>query len=269
MKRLIIILMAAWILLPATAGGQTVNSQGREEREWERTRKILECAPRLIERRELVEDQFDHRYVTNNPRDIEIGYFSVEPITYLEQARRFCEVLLPASGVSESYFRGYYTTRYELPGDGVYRVSIRSSTLIFNNEPRLINAQNTVAEVEASHHLEVEMDTTGQNGYGHEKVAKSNRAYQWNLEIGNTGTWHGELDPGEIEITDFEIPSGYSEIELEEEYKGPGILVIRESVIFRVSSVSAYKYDPIFQAVCLFSMEPLAITTRLLPCAGR
>jgi len=266
MKKLIFGLLVGWILPMASTMGQTANKTDQEEMDWDRTRKILECAPRLLERRELVEDQFDHRYVTNNPRDIEIGYFSVEPITYLEQGRRFCEALLPVSGVSESYFRGYYTTSYQLPGDGVYRVSIRSGALIFNNEPRLIDAQNTVGEVEASHHLEVELDTMHQSVSGYEKATKSNRAYQWNLEIGDSGSWHGDLVPGDIEMTDTEIPSGYSEIELEEEYRGPGTLTIRESVIFRVSSVSAFKYDPIFQAVCLFSLEPLAITTRLLPC---
>jgi hypothetical protein len=33
-----------------------------------------------------------------------------------------------------------------------------------------------------------------------------------------------------------------------------------------VNAISAYKYDPIFQAPCLFSLEPLGITARLLPC---
>jgi len=254
------------LYIPALAGllsicpvrAQTEPTDVQAGSDWERTRKILDCAPRLVDRRELVEDQFDHRYITNNPRDIEVGYFSVEPITYVEQGRRFCETLLPASGVSDSYFRGYYITTYSLPGEGLYRLTIRSHAMIFNNEPRMINAQNTMAELTASHHLEMDIDSVN--------VSASNHAYEWNLEIGSSGSLHGEVIPGEVEMTDMHIPAGFSRLEMIREVRGPATVVIRESVIFRVETVSAFRYDPIFQAVCLFSLDPLAISTRILPC---
>lgn len=259
MHRFSIFLAALGLFCLTESPAQSVRQSDQEAGDWDRIRKILDCAPRLVERRELVEDQFDHRYITNNPRDIEVGYFSVEPITFLEQGRRFCETLLPASGVSDSYFRGYYLTTYTLPTEGVYRLTIRSHALIFNNEPRMINAQNTVAEIEASHHLEIDTDSGS--------VSSSNHAYQWNLEIGPSGSWHGEVISGEVEMTDNRIPAGFSMLEMVREVRGPATLVIRESVIFRVETVSAYKYDPIFQAVCLFSLDPLAVSTRYLPCA--
>ena len=118
----------------------TPGSSGGDD--WDQTKEILNCAPRLVDRTDMVEDNFEHRYVTNNPRDIEVGYFSVEPITYFEDGRRFCEASLPAAGVSHSYFRGTYETSYTLPGAGVYRVNIESNALIFNNEIRIINAQH-------------------------------------------------------------------------------------------------------------------------------
>jgi hypothetical protein len=244
---------------------QSINHDAPEG-DWHRTRKILDCAPRLVDRRDLVEDNFDHRYVTTNPRDIEVGYFSVEPITYLEDGRRFCEALLPAAGVSQTYFRGCYVTTYQLPGDGIYRVTIRSNALIFNNEVRVINAQNAVGEIEASHRLEIELDTSLNPVIPAVATFKTNPAFTWELEIDQSGTWHGELLPGNIVLSDPEIPAGFSTLTLERRIKGPGVVTVRESVIFRVHAVSAYKYDPIFQAACLFSLEPLGVSARVLPC---
>ncbi len=227
---------------------------------------ILDCAPRLVDRRDLVEDNFDHRYVTNNPRDIEMGYFAVEPMTYLEKGRRFCEALLPASGVSHSYFRGCYMTSYYLPGDGLYDVTFISNALIFNNELKMINSQNTIAEIDASHRMEIEIDTTLNTPSPEDVTFKSNAAYEWDIEIDQSGAWHGELLPGDIVLYDSELPAGFSRLEIKKRVRGPGLITIRESVIFRVNSVSSYKYDPIFQAVCLFSLEPLSVSTRVLPC---
>jgi hypothetical protein len=260
----IIIFLVAVPVIPGWSQG--IGNGEVEGSDWNRTRAILDCAPRLVDRRDLVEDNFDHRYVTDNPRDIEIGYFSVEPITYLEEGRRFCEALLPASGVSHTYFRGCYVTSYYLPGDGVYNVTITSNALIFNNELRIINAQNTIAEIEATHRMEIEVDTTLNPSSPEDITFRSNRAYGWELEIDQSGAWHGELLRGDLVLYDSELPAGLSKLVIMKRIKGPGLVRIRESVIFRVNSVSSYKYDPIFQAACLFSLEPLSVTTRLLPC---
>jgi hypothetical protein len=259
----ILVLLTFPVLQGAAQGIGKEKSEGID---WNRTRMILECAPRLVDRMDLVEDNFDHRYVTNNPRDIEVGYFSVEPITYLEEGRRFCEALLPAAGVSQTYFRGSYVTTYTLPGPGVYSIRIESNALIFNNDIRVIDAQNTVGEIEASHRLEADIDTFLNPATSPEAAFVSNQAYSWVLEIDQSGAWNGELTPGVFDLRDAEVPSGFSVLSLERRVKGPGVVTIRESVIFQVNAISAYKYDPIFQAPCLFSLEPLGITARLLPC---
>jgi hypothetical protein len=261
--------LVIWLILmiPAVPGlTQSISGDEPESSDWDRTRRILDCAPRLVDRRELVEDNFDHRYVTNNPRDIEVGYFSVEPITYLEEGRRFCEALLPAAGVSRTYFRGCFTTTYTLPGEGTYKVNIRSSALIFNNDLRVIDARNAIGEILASHRLEIAIDTSLNPVKPSDKNFRSNPAYTWELEIEPSGEWHGELLPGDFELSDAEVPAGFSTLTLERNIQGPGVVTVRESVIFKVNSLSAYKYDPIFQAVCLFSLEPLGISARLLPC---
>ena len=256
-----------FLSLPVFSGfSQGIGEEGPEGDEWDRTRMILDCAPRLVDRRDLVEDNFDHRYVTNNPRDIEVGYFSVEPITYLEEGRRFCEAMLPATGVSQTYFRGCYITTYKLPGEGLFTVSIRSNALVFNNEIRIINSQTTVGEIEASHRLEVELDTALNPPLPGEVTFKTNHAFSWELEIDQSGAWHGELMPGELELIDAEVPAGFSTLVLDRKIRGPGTVTVRESVIFRINSISAYKYDPIFQATCLFSLEPLSVSAKLLPC---
>ena len=266
MQRIVTVL---FILLnfPVISGlAQGIGNGKAEDNGWERTRKIMDCAPRLVDRRNLVEDNFDHRYVTNNPRDIEVGYFTVEPITYLEEGRRFCEALLPAAGVSETYFRGCYVTTYNLPGGGIYEVHIDSRALIFNNDIRIIDAQNTIGAIEASHRLEIEPDTALNPSKSAGVTFNTNEAYRWDLEIDQSGAWHGELSPGEFEIHDTEIPAGFSTLSIERKIRGPGVITIRESVVFQVKAISAYKYDPIFQAPCLFSFEPLSVSTRLLPC---
>jgi hypothetical protein len=78
-----------------------------------------------------VEDNFEHQYITDNLRDIEIGYFSVETITSFEEGNRFCGVFLPAAGVSSSYFRGTYTTSYTRAGNGLFEINIGSNALIY------------------------------------------------------------------------------------------------------------------------------------------
>jgi hypothetical protein len=250
--------------LPGSA--QDIGKKRSGEDGWDRTRTIMECAPVLVDRQDLVEDQFDHRYVTDNPRDIEVGYFSVEPVTYSEQGRRFCEALLPAAGVSGTYFRGSYVTSYTLPGAGTYTVSILSTALIFNNDIRMIDAQDAIGDIEASHRLEIEVDTARNPPSPENAAFRANLAYRWELEIGHQGNWHGEITPGEFDLLDTEVPAGYSDLSLERKIRGPGAVTIRESVIFRVNAISAYKYAPIFQAACFFSLEPLSISTWLLPC---
>jgi hypothetical protein len=43
-------------------------------------------------------------------------------------------------------------------------------------------------------------------------------------------------------------------------------LVIKESVIFKMETLSAYNYGPSLQAVSFFNLEPLSISVKLLPC---
>jgi hypothetical protein len=259
--------MTALLLFPLLRGSGQGNVGGDQGRNgWDRTRGIMNCAPRLVDRRDLVEDQFDHRYVTSNPRDIEVGYFSVEPITYLEEGKRFCEALIPAAGVSQSYFRGCYRTSYRLPGEGVYDLEIISSALIFNDEIQVINAQHTVADIEAMHRIEVGLDTALNPPAPSQPDFNTNRAYSWELEIDQSGAWKGELVPGAFKLVDSKIPAGFSRLAVRRRVRGPGEVVIRESVIFRVDATSAYKYDPIFRVACLFSLDPLGVSARLLPC---
>lgn len=258
-----VVIMASFLLsLPA----QELKLRSHEEEEWDRTRLIMDCAPRLVDRRDLVEDNFDHRYVTNNPRDIEVGYFSVEPITYMEEGRRFCEANLPAAGVSQSYFRGFYVTTYTLPGDEMYQVDIESRALVFTNDILIINAQHALGEIEASHRLEIKLDTTKNPVSPSDLTYTSNTVFNWAVEIDQSGRWHGELRPGNIELIDSEIPAGISRLSINRKVRGPGTITIRESVVFKVNAVSAFKYDPIFTADCLFSLEPLGVSTRVFPC---
>ncbi|MFO7668999.1 MAG: hypothetical protein R6W31_05010 [Bacteroidales bacterium] len=262
-------LMISFLILGSSLlslSSQEIKTRSHEEEDWDRTRTILDCAPRLVDKRDLVEDNFSHRYVTNNPRDIEVGYFSVEPITYMEEGRRFCEASLPAAGVSESYFRGCYVSTYKLPGMGVYQVEIESRALVYYNELLIINAQHSQGEIDASHRLEIELDTVLNQGSPSDITYLSNPVFNWEVEIDQSGGWHGELMPGSIELIDSELPAGISTLEIKRRVKGPGTITIRESLVFNVNSISAFKYDPIFQADCLFSLDPLGITTRVFPC---
>ena len=225
-----------------------------------------ECYPRLVDRRDLVEDHFEHSYITNNPRDIEVGYFSVEPITFFESGRRFCEASIPAAGVSDSYFRGTYRTRYSLPGEGVYELQITSNALIFNQDIRIINAQNTLATVHARHRMQLEGESIIQRTDVPRTTTRTAEAYVWEVEIDERAHWEGVVIPAGIEPHNDTIPGGYSIISQNVKVRGPGVVTIRESVIFRVEALSAYKYDPIFQTICLFNLEPLHISAKLLPC---
>jgi len=245
---------------------QEINTKSHEEEDWDRTRLIMDCAPRLVDRRDLVEDNFDHRYVTTNPRDIEVGYFSVEPITYMEEGQRFCEARLPAAGVSQSYFNGSYVTTYTLPGSGIYSLEIESRALIFYGDILIINAQHSLGEIDASHRIEIELDTALNPVSPSELNYASEQVFKWAVEIDQTGKWHGELKPGNIHMIDSEIPAGISTLSLKRKVRGPGTIVVRESVVFNVNSISAFKYDPIFQADCIFSLDPLGISTRVHPC---
>ena len=87
---LVVVFLAGFFAASPCFSQQQAGNESRDE-DWDRTREMLECIPRLVDRQEMVEDNFEHRYVTNNPRDIEVGYFSVEPITFFEEGRRFCE----------------------------------------------------------------------------------------------------------------------------------------------------------------------------------
>ncbi|MCP4312109.1 MAG: hypothetical protein GY790_12660 [Bacteroidetes bacterium] len=266
MQRLLPIILTILALPINSLLAQEIRTKSHEEEDWDRTRMIMDCSPRLVDRRDLVEDNFDHRYVTNNPRDIEVGYFSVEPITYMEEGRRFCEARLPAAGVSQSYFRGCYATTYTLPGDGLYSIEIESRALVFSNEILIINAQHSLGEIESSHRMEIELDTALNPVSPSEQTYVSNPLFNWAVEIDQSGRWNGELRPGTIELTDSEIPAGISSLVIKRKVRGPGVISVRESVVFNVNSVSAFKYDPIFQADCHFSLDPLEISTRLLPC---
>ena len=257
-----LLIFLGFAMVPGIA--QEIGKEQDEGDGWDRTQKILDCAPKLVDRRDMVEDNFNHRYVTSNPRDIEVGYFSVEPVTYLQEGRRFCEALLPAAGVSDNHFRGTYTTTYHLPGNGTYSVRFISQALIFNNEIRMIDAQNTIGAIEAFHRLEVDMDTS--MNLESAVLTQGNNAYRWDLEIDQQGSWQGHLHPGDFDLHDPEIPSGFSTLMLMGKIRGPGVVTIQETVVFEVSTLSAYKYAPIFQAPCLFSLEPLGISARLLPC---
>lgn len=245
---------------------QVRDQSGPGTGDWERTREILNCTPRLIDRMDLVEDRFDHQYITDNPSSIEVGFFSVEPITFFEDGRRFCEACLPAAGVSQSYFRGTYETTYKLPGNGVYQVRFESNALIFNNELRTLTPQNTVAKIEASHRMQILADTSLNPEATVDLNSSTSRVYLWEVELNEDGEWQGNFCEGECNMQEEEIPGGPSTISMERRIKGPGLVTIRESVIFHVDALSAYKYDPIFQAICLFNLEPLSITTKLLPC---
>ncbi len=262
---LLIALSIYLVTIPVQA--QRIDSPKEKGDNWDRTKEILDCSPKLTDRRDLVEDDFEHRYITNNPRDIEVGYFSVEPITYFDEGRRFCEASLPAAGVSDSYFRGTYSTNYTLPGKGVYRLAIESNALIFNNEVRIINAQNTVATIEASHRLQIIADTTVATDTDLNPNSSTNKVYTWEVEVEENGNWQGSTCKGDCnDLFEEEIPVGTSNIRLSRKFKGPGMIAIRESVIFQISALSSYKYEPIFQAVSLFNLEPLSISAKLLPC---
>lgn len=245
---------------------QTIRTKSLEQEDWDRSRHMLECAPQLVDRRDLVEDNFNHRYITNNPRDIEVGYFSVEPITYMDEGKRFCEANLPAAGVSSSYFRGCYVTTYTLPGNGVYQVEIESRAMVYYNELLVINAQHSMGEIDAIHRLEIDLDTALNPSSPSDLSFLSKPVFNWEIEIDQSGGWHGELIPGDIELSDAELPAGISSLSIKRKVRGPGTITVRESLVFNVSSISAFKYDPIFQANCFFMLDPLGITSRLLPC---
>lgn len=265
--KLKIIAIAIITIYPAIQPlAQSSNVAGSQGASWERTREILDCIPRIVDRQDLVEDNFDHRYITNNPRDIEIGYFSVEPITYFEEGNRFCETSLPAAGVSSSYFRGTYTTSYTLPGDGFYQVNIESNALIYNNEIRIINPQRTIAKIAASHRLQISADTSVNPHTVIGSNSSTVEVFSWEVEIDEKGNWKGNSCEGECSMQDEEIPGGHSSIYLNRKVRGPGVLFIEESVIFHLEALSAYKYEPIFQAISFFNLEPLSISAKLLPC---
>lgn len=258
-------LLFSLALLPGLA--QRINLEQEKGASWDRTREILDCAPRLVDRRDLVEDNFIHRYLTDNPRDVEVGYFSVEPITYFEEGRRFCEAALPAAGVSTSYFRGTYETNYTLPGKGIYQINIESNALVFNNEIRIINAQNTVATIDASHRLQIVGDTTMNPDVVSDPNSNNADVYTWEVEVEENGKWQGSACKGDCnDLYGEEIPIGTSILTLSRKIKGPGVITIRESIIFELETLSSFKYEPIFQAACLFNLEPLSVSAKLLPC---
>jgi hypothetical protein len=270
MKKLIIlkiISIAVMILFPVIhLRSQDYQSGDPQGDNWERTKEIRDCLPKLLDRVDLVQDSFEHQYISNNPREIEIGYFSVEPITYFEEGNRFCEVFLPAVGVSNSYFRGTYKTSYTLAGNGLYEISIGSNALIYNNEIRIINPQPTLATIEASHQIQILTDTTLNPYTLIDNNSSTLVVYTWQVEIDEKGMYAGNSCEGNCNTQDEKIPGGHSSIYLNREVRGPGVFVIKESVIFQMETLSAYKYGPNFQAVSFFNLEPLSISVKLLPC---
>ena len=92
------------------------------------------------------------------------------------------------------------------------------------------------------------------------------RVYKWEIELDESGEWQGNFCEGECNMQEEEIPGGLSTNTIVREIQGPGVITISESVIFHVDALSSFKYDPIFQAVCLFNLEPLSISAKLLPC---
>jgi len=265
--KLKIISIAIIILFPVIhLQSQNYKSGDPQGDNWERTKEIRDCLPRLLERKDLVQDSFEHQYITNNPREIEIGYFSVEPITYFEEGNRFCEVFLPAAGVSSSYFRGTYKTSYTLAGNGLYEISIVSNALIYNNEIRIINAQPTLAKIKASHRIEILADTSLNPHTLIDNNSFTQVVYTWEVEIDENGMYKGNSCEGKCNTRDEKIPGGHSSLYLDREVRGPGVLAIEESVIFHMEALSAYKYGPSFQAVSFFNLEPLSISVKLLPC---
>jgi hypothetical protein len=86
------------------------------------------------------------------------------------------------------------------------------------------------------------------------------------VEIDEKGMYKGNSCEGKCNTQDEKIPGGHSSLYLNREVRGPGVLVIEESVIFRMEALSAYKYGPSFQAVSFFNLEPLSISVKLLPC---
>jgi hypothetical protein len=265
--KLKIILIAIIILFPVIhLQSQDYKSGDPQGDNWERTKEIRDCLPRLLDRKDLVQDNFEHQYITNNPREFQTGYFSVEPITYFEEGNRFCEVFLPAGGVSSSYFRGTYTTNYTLAGDGLYEISIVSNALIYNNEIRIINAQPTLAKIEASHRIQILADTSLNPYTLIDNNSSTLVVYTWEVEIDEKGMYKGNSCEGKCNTLDEKIPGGHSSIYLNKEVRGPGVLVIKESVIFKMETLSAYNYGPSLQAVSFFNLEPLSISVKLLPC---
>ncbi|MCJ7716657.1 MAG: hypothetical protein MUO54_09075 [Anaerolineales bacterium] len=265
--KLKIISIAIIILFPVIhLQSQNYKSGDPQGDNWQRTKEIRDCLPRLLDRVDLVQDSFEHQYITNNPREIEISYFSVEPITYFEEGNKFCEVFLPAVGVSSSYFRGTYKTSYTLAGNGLYEINIGSNALIYNNEIRIINAQPTLAKIEASHRVQILADTSLNPHNLIDNNSSTLVVYTWEVEIDEKGMYKGNSCEGKCNTQDEKIPGGHSSIYLYQEVRGPGVFVIEESVIFQMQTLSAFKYGPGFQAVSFFNLEPLSISVKLLPC---
>ena len=258
--------MLLLLILHMPGYSQKIGDENASDDGWGRTEEIVNCVPRIVDRTDLVEDNFSHHYVTNNPREAEYTFFSVEPITNPEAGTRFCEARLPAVGGGDSYLRGTYTTSYNLPGERVYRINIESNALIFNNEIRTINAQSTIAEIEATHSVKLLVDSSQYIDEIKNGNSKSNMAYTWHIEIDEDGIGHSEITTGNFDLQETDIPGGNSTILFSREMKGPGVIEIEESVIFRVRSLSWNKYETIFQAICLFNLEPLSISAKLLPC---
>jgi len=265
--KLKIVSIAILILFPVIhLQSQNFKSGDPQGDNWKRTKEIRDCLPRLLDREDLTQDNFDHQYITNNPHEIQLGYFSVEPITYFEEGNRFCEVFLPAAGVSSSYFRGTYTTNYTLPGNGLYEISVGSNALIYNNDIRIINKLPTLAKIEASHRLQIIADTSLNPHSLIDDYSTTLKVYTWEVEIDENGMYKGNSCDGNCNTQDENIPGGHSSVYVNREVRGPGVLVIEESVIFQMEALSSFKFQPSFQAVSFFNLEPLSISVKLLPC---
>ena len=238
-----IVSVAIIILFPVIhLQSQNYKSGDPQGDNWQRTKEIRDCLPRLLDRKDLVQDSFEYQYITNNPREIEIGYFSVEPITFFEEGNRFCEVFLPAAGVSSSYFRGTYITNYTLEGNGLYEITIGSNALIYNNDIRIINPQPTLAKIEASHQIQIYADTSLNPHSLIDNNSSTVVVYSWKVEVDEKGIYKGNSCEGKCNTQDEKIPGGHSSIYLTREVRGPGVVFIEESVFFQMDALSAYTW---------------------------
>ncbi len=150
--------------------------------------------------------------------------------------------------MSRSVFAGYLLII-------VFSATLKAQLIAPDCYPQLVDRRDLVEGERIIQRTDVPRTTT-----------RTVDAYLWEVEIDERAHWEGVVIPGAVELHNDTIPGGHSIITQNVKVRGPGVVTIRESVIFRVEALSAYKYDPIFQTICLFNLEPLHISAKLLPC---